>query len=168
MHRLGLNYYEVGHGDESAGTVDDAMSPHVDHAVFTVVIQDEPGLEVRGTNGGWVPVPVVPGALFVFLGDYLQRWTNGVYRAATHRVRKVATDRISIQYKHRPSYNTVVAPLASFIRRPLQHATSRLIRDVSTRRCWRPSYVRRLLSRAIGQRHWLVLAAPARGDHRDG
>ncbi|MEV5281768.1 2OG-Fe(II) oxygenase family protein [Streptomyces sp. NPDC051993] len=58
---------------------------------------------------------MVPGSLFVFLGDYLQRWTNGVYRAATQRVRKVATDRISIRYKHRPSYNTVVAPLASFI-----------------------------------------------------
>lgn len=45
------------------------------------------------------------------LGDYLQRATNGIYRAATHRVGAVTADRISIQYKHRPAYSTVVAPL---------------------------------------------------------
>ncbi|MFC5145793.1 2OG-Fe(II) oxygenase family protein [Streptomyces aureoversilis] len=115
MHRLGLNYYKVGYGAEIANTVDYAMSPHVDHALFTVVAQDEPGLEVRGADGDWTPVPVVPDTFFVFLGDYLQRWTNGTYKAVFHRVGPVTTDRMSIQYKHRPSYSTVVAPLDPFV-----------------------------------------------------
>ncbi|CAM5457008.1 2-oxobutyrate oxidase [Streptomyces abikoensis] len=115
MHRLGLNYYKVGYGAEIANTVDYAMSPHVDHALFTVLAQDEPGLEVRDADGGWIPVPVIPDVFFVFLGDYLQRWTNGTYRAAMHRVGPVPVDRVSIQYKHRPSYSTVVAPLEPFV-----------------------------------------------------
>ncbi|MGW7079969.1 2OG-Fe(II) oxygenase family protein [Streptomyces sp. NPDC054871] len=115
MHRLGLNYYKVGYGAEIANTVDYAMSPHVDHAIFTVIAQDEPGLEVQSSGGSWIHVPVTPDALFVFLGDYAQRWTNGAYRSALHRVGSVPVDRISIQYKHRPSYSTVVAPLDPFV-----------------------------------------------------
>jgi isopenicillin N synthase-like dioxygenase len=111
MHRLGLNLYRPGHGADIANTVDYAMSPHIDHAYFTVVLQDEPGLQVQGEDGAWLSVPLVPDAMFVFLGDYLQRATNGIYRAATHRVGAVSADRISIQYKHRPAYSTVVAPL---------------------------------------------------------
>ena len=60
-------------------------------------------------------VPSVPGALFMFLGDYMERWTNGVYRAAPHRVRAVSSNRMSLQYKHRPSYATVVVPLPPFV-----------------------------------------------------
>ncbi|NBE50426.1 isopenicillin N synthase family oxygenase [Streptomyces boluensis] len=113
MHRLGLNSYRPGHGADIANTVDYAMSPHIDHAYFTVVLQDEPGLQVQDENGVWLSVPLVPDAVFVFLGDYLQRATNGIYRAATHRVGAVSADRISIQYKHRPAYSTVVAPLGA-------------------------------------------------------
>ena len=115
MHRFGLNNYPVGAGQAIGNSVNYAMTSHVDHAVFTILAQDQPGLEVLGVEGEWVDVPVVPGALFVFLGDYIQRWTNGVYRAATHRVREVSRDRMSLQYKHKPSYATVVAPLAPFV-----------------------------------------------------
>ncbi|MEV2256248.1 2OG-Fe(II) oxygenase family protein [Streptomyces sp. NPDC050147] len=111
MHRLGLNFYRPGHGADIANNVDYAMSPHIDHAYFTVVLQDEPGLQVQDEDGTWISVPPVPDAVFVFLGDYLERATNGIYRAATHRVGAVTTDRISIQYKHRPAHSTVVAPL---------------------------------------------------------
>jgi isopenicillin N synthase-like dioxygenase len=115
MHRLGLNFYKVGAGETIGNSVDYAMSSHVDHAVFTILTQDQPGLEILSVEGKWMDVPSIPGALFVFLGDYLQRWTNGAYRAATHRVRQVSDDRMSLQYKHKPSYATVVAPLSVFV-----------------------------------------------------
>ncbi|MGW7073037.1 2OG-Fe(II) oxygenase family protein [Streptomyces sp. NPDC054855] len=114
MHRLGLNSYRPSYSADIANTVDYAMSPHIDHAYFTVVLQDEPGLQVQDEDGTWLSVPLLPDAVFVFLGDYLQRVTNGVYRAATHRVGAVSADRISIQYKHRPAYSTIVAPLEPY------------------------------------------------------
>lgn len=115
MHRLGLNYYKVGAGRAIGNAVNIAMTAHIDHAVFTILTQDKPGLEVLSAEDAWVDVLIPPGALFVFLGDYAQRWTNGAYRAATHRVREVASDRMSLQYKHKPSYATVVSPLSAFV-----------------------------------------------------
>jgi isopenicillin N synthase-like dioxygenase len=115
MHRLGLNYYKVGAGQAIGNPVSLAMTPHVDHAVFTILTQDEPGLEVLSVQGEWIDVPMSPDALFVFVGDYAQRWTNGAYRATTHRVREVSRDRMSLQYKHKPSYATVVTPLSPFV-----------------------------------------------------
>lgn len=115
MHRLGLNYYAVGAGEAISNSVSYAMTSHVDHAIFTILTQDEPGLEVLSLEGEWIDVASIPGALFVFLGDYMERWTNGVYRATPHRVRAVRNNRMSIQYKHRPSYATVVAPLHPFV-----------------------------------------------------
>jgi isopenicillin N synthase-like dioxygenase len=115
MHRLGLNLYNVGAGHVLGNTVSYAMTAHVDHAVLTILTQDEPGLEVFGVNGEWVDVPLVPRAFFVFLGDYMERWTNGVYRSTLHRVREVRKVRMSLQYKHKPSFRTVVAPLPPFV-----------------------------------------------------
>jgi isopenicillin N synthase-like dioxygenase len=66
-------------------------------------------------EGRWINVPSMPGALFVFLCDYMERWTNGAYRAIPHRVREVSSNRMSLQYKHRPSYATVVQPLRPFV-----------------------------------------------------
>ena len=115
MHRLGLNLYEAGAGARIGNAVSYAMSPHVDNAVFTIVAQDEPGLEMLSPEGEWVQVPAFPGALFVFAGDYFQRWTNGRVRASLHRVGDIRRNRISIQYKHRPSHAVVVKPLAAFV-----------------------------------------------------
>jgi len=111
LHRLGLNYYGASHPSDAASTAGYAMSPHIDLSLVTILDQDEPGLEVRDRDGTWLEVPTVPGALLVFLGDYVQRWTNGRHRAAPHRVRLVRRDRMSIQYKHRPQYGVVVRPL---------------------------------------------------------
>ncbi|QEU77099.1 2OG-Fe(II) oxygenase family protein [Streptomyces subrutilus] len=111
LHRLGLNHYGASypaHGGSAAGY---AMSPHIDLSLLTILDQDEPGLEVRDRDGRWLEVPMVRGALFLFLGDYVQRWSNGRHRAAPHRVRRVERDRMSIQYKHRPDYGVVVRPL---------------------------------------------------------
>lgn len=115
MHRFGLNYYTVGAGRAIGNAVSYAMTSHVDHAVMTILTQDEPGLEVQSADGEWLDVPPVAGTLFVFLGDYMERWTNGAYRATRHRVREVSRNRMSLQYKHRPSHASVVAPLPAFV-----------------------------------------------------
>ncbi|MFI6768189.1 2-oxoglutarate and iron-dependent oxygenase domain-containing protein [Streptomyces sp. NPDC050355] len=111
LHRLGLNYYGASHPSDVGSTVGYAMSPHIDLSLLTILDQDEPGLEVRDSDREWLEVPTVPGALFVFLADYVQRWSNGLHRAAPHRVSAVRRDRMSIQYKHRPDYGVVVRPL---------------------------------------------------------
>ncbi|MFD4911499.1 2OG-Fe(II) oxygenase family protein [Kitasatospora purpeofusca] len=111
LHRLGLNHYGASRPAAIGSTAGHAMSPHTDLSLLTVLDQDEPGLEVRDRDGRWLEVPTVPGALFLFLGDYVQRWSNGRHRAAPHRVRAVRRDRMSIQYKHRPDYAVVVRPL---------------------------------------------------------
>ncbi|MEU9928554.1 2OG-Fe(II) oxygenase family protein [Streptomyces anulatus] len=111
LHRLGLNLYGASHPTAAGPTTGFAMSPHIDLSSLTILAQDEPGLEVRDTDGKWLVVPPAPGALFLFLGDYVQRWSNGRHRAAPHRVRAVHRNRMSVQYKHRPDYGTVVRPL---------------------------------------------------------
>lgn len=119
MHRLGLNLFSAGAGQTIGNSVSYAMTSHVDHAVLTMLTQNELGLEVLDVEGRWINVPVIPGSMFVFLGDYMERWTNGTYRAIPHRVREVSRNRMSLQYKHRPSYATVVAPLHPFVREDL-------------------------------------------------
>lgn len=114
VHRLGLNYYRVGQSRQLSNEVGYAMSPHVDAALFTILTHDVPGLEVQDTDGEWIEVPVPEEAWFVFNGLYLQRWTNGVYRGAPHRVAPTIKERMSLQYKHRPSYGTIISPLEQF------------------------------------------------------
>ncbi|MFI9235465.1 2-oxoglutarate and iron-dependent oxygenase domain-containing protein [Streptomyces sp. NPDC053079] len=114
LDRLGLNYYGSTHLTDVDSKVNYSMSPHIDLSLLTILSQDESGLNVRDVEGKWLEVPADPDALFVFLADYVQRWSNGVHRAAPHRVSAVSRDRMSIQYKHRPDYGVVVAPLDAF------------------------------------------------------
>ncbi|MGK5638237.1 2-oxoglutarate and iron-dependent oxygenase domain-containing protein [Streptomyces sp. URMC 126] len=73
LHRLGLNYYGATRPAAAGSAAGYAMSPHIDLSSLTILDQDEAGLEVREPDGQWLEVPAVPGALFVFLGDYVQR-----------------------------------------------------------------------------------------------
>ncbi|MBL8378271.1 MAG: isopenicillin N synthase family oxygenase [Burkholderiales bacterium] len=61
---------------------------HTDWGALTLLLQDSVGgLEVRGPDDLWLPVPPVAGALVVNIGDMMQRWTNDRYRSTLHRVR---------------------------------------------------------------------------------
>lgn len=62
---------------------------HTDYGTLTILRQDDApgGLEVRSPHTGrWVPVPSVPGAFVVNVGDLLARWTNDRWRSTLHRV----------------------------------------------------------------------------------
>ena len=90
---------------------------HADGSALTVLAQegDYEGLQVQLPDGSWLPVPIVPGALQVFSGTLLARWTNGRLRGVRHRVvAGGSVTRRSTAVFYYPSLETVVEPLAPF------------------------------------------------------
>jgi len=91
---------------------------HADGSVLTVLAQDGDyhGLQVQLPDGDWVAAPVVPGALLVFTGSLLTRWTNGRLRPARHRVVAGGTaTRRSTAIFYYPALDRVLEPLAPFV-----------------------------------------------------
>ncbi|KAM3280537.1 hypothetical protein ACQJBY_047370 [Aegilops geniculata] len=89
---------------------------HSDPSFTTVLLQDSVGglqvLVEEGASAAWVDVPVVPGALVVNVGDFLQLVSNGRFHNVLHRV--VAKDvrpRISVACFFRAKGATVCAPV---------------------------------------------------------
>ena len=90
---------------------------HADDSAVTVLAQegDYAGLQVQAAGGDWMAVPVIPGALQVFSGSLLARWTGGRLRPGRHRVVAGGTvTRRSTAVFVYPALETVVAPLAPF------------------------------------------------------
>jgi isopenicillin N synthase-like dioxygenase len=86
--RLTVNDYPTWTYPETAVDEDKLLLlEHADDSAVTVLAQhgDYEGLQVQGP-GGWTPVPVIPGALQVFSGQLLARWTDGRLRPGRHRV----------------------------------------------------------------------------------
>jgi isopenicillin N synthase-like dioxygenase len=87
--RLTVNDYPTWTYPETAADEDKLLLlEHSDDSAVTVLAQhgDYAGLQVQGPGGGWIPVPVIPGALQVFSGQLLARWTGGRLRPGRHRV----------------------------------------------------------------------------------
>ena len=86
--RLTVNDYPTWtYPETSSDEVKLLLLEHADDSAVTVLAQhgDYEGLQVQGP-GGWTPVPVIPGALQVFSGHLLARWTGGRLRPGRHRV----------------------------------------------------------------------------------
>ena len=69
--RLTVNDYPTWTYPETAADEDKLLLlEHADDSAVTVLAQqgDYEGLQVQGAGGGWIPVPVIPGALQVFSG----------------------------------------------------------------------------------------------------
>jgi flavonol synthase len=87
--RLTVNDYPTWTYPETAADEDKLLLlEHADDSAVTVLAQqgDYEGLQVQGSGGVWSPVPVIPGALQVFSGQLLARWTGGRLRPGRHRV----------------------------------------------------------------------------------
>jgi isopenicillin N synthase-like dioxygenase len=122
----GKEYTTVVVNDYPTWTHDDSTSDedklllleHADGSVLTVLHQqgDYAGLQGQRTDGSWVSVPIVPGALQVFTGSLLTNWTNGLLKPGRHRVLAggSVTRRSSAVFVH-PSLDVVVEPLAPFV-----------------------------------------------------
>ena len=89
----------------------------VGNSAVTILAQqgDYEGLQIQAPDGTWIPVPLVPGALQVFSGTLLARWTDGMLRPGRHRVVAGGTvTRRSTAVFVYPALETVVQPLAPF------------------------------------------------------
>ncbi|WP_420452554.1 isopenicillin N synthase family dioxygenase [Ilumatobacter sp.] len=69
------------------------------------------GLQVRSPHGGWIDVPIVPGAFVVNIGEMLQAVTANYLVATPHRV-ITSEPRMSAAYFHGPTLDTELTPLA--------------------------------------------------------
>ena len=115
--RLTVNDYPTWTYPETASDEDKLLLlEHADDSAVTVLAQqgDYEGLQVQGP-GGWTPVPVTPGALQVFSGHLLARWTGGRLRPGRHRVVAGGTvTRRSMAVFVYPALDAVVGPLPPF------------------------------------------------------
>jgi flavonol synthase len=119
--RLTVNDYPTWSYQEAAPISDEdklLLLEHADDSAVTVLSQagDYEGLQVQMPDGSWLPVPIIPGALQVFSGMLLTRWSNGRLRPGRHRVVAGGTvTRRSTAVFCYPSLRTVVQPLAPFV-----------------------------------------------------
>jgi isopenicillin N synthase-like dioxygenase len=104
LHNLGLNYYPDVNEDK------DRLHAHIDYSLFTIILQESPGLLVKPRKGDWLEAPIMKGRLLVMVGEYLLRWSRGSLWAPPHRVsRGVSGKRYAVIYKQRPSFDTVIS-----------------------------------------------------------
>ena len=85
---------------------------HTDSGGLTLLVQDRVGgLQVLDLDGvTWHDVAPVSGSVIVNLGDLMQLWSGGVYRATPHRVLGSGRERVSIPFFYEPRYGATVRP----------------------------------------------------------
>ena len=105
----------------------DAMGihPHKDTNVITLLHPDPVGgLEVRTVDGSWLEVDAPADALVVNVGEMLELWSGGRYRATPHRViNRSGAERYSFPFFVAPNHAVVVepqlAPLPGYDKAPM-------------------------------------------------
>lgn len=86
------------------------VNEHLDGGFLTILAAGEtPGLQVKNAADQWIPVPIIPNAFVINLGEMLQAMTGNYYVATLHRVFTNA-ERYSIAYFHGPSLDTPLSP----------------------------------------------------------
>ena len=92
--------------EDSAG-----VNAHHDTGFLTVLAPGSvAGLQVQNANGEWIPVPSIPGAFVINLGEMLQAITSQYFVATAHRV-ITSEERYSVGYFHGPTLDTKLSPL---------------------------------------------------------
>jgi len=117
------------------------MGAHTDYECFTILHQSEPGLQVMDLDDNWVEAPPIPGTFVINIGDMLESWTNGIYKATLHRVVNRGRERYSIPFFAAVDQDTKVEPLPQFVSddRPCayaplvagEHLLTQMVRDFS-------------------------------------
>jgi len=116
-----LYYPPVSDGDYDPSS-DIRAGAHSDYGSLTLLFQHggASGLEILSLGGGgWSPVPVVPKAICVNIGDLLSYWTAGLLRSTVHRVVVPADqgggERYSMAYFCHPVDSTPLSGIPSEI-----------------------------------------------------
>lgn len=100
------------HPPAAGAAAQQGIAPHCDWSWLTLLLQDQPGLQVRTRDGRWLPVPPVADTLVVNLGELLALVTAGQCHAVPHQVRHLAgrQPRLSIPVFINPSLSAVIRP----------------------------------------------------------
>lgn len=91
------------------------IGAHSDFECFTILHQAGPGLQVMNAADEWVAAPPIPGTFIVNIGDLIEGWTNGRFKATQHRVVNTGQERFSIPLFFAVDYHTVIEPLPAFV-----------------------------------------------------
>jgi isopenicillin N synthase-like dioxygenase len=91
------------------------IAAHTDFECITLLSQTAPGLELMDREGNWVDAPASDDRLIVLLGDMIERWTNGLLKATSHRVRCRDWQRFSVVLFFGVNDDVVVVPQGQFI-----------------------------------------------------
>ena len=85
---------------------------HTDYGCLTILKQDDVGgLEVEVEPGKWIQAPPLASSFVVNIGDMLELWTSGHYRATPHRVKPGLTrKRMSMPFFFDPSFDAIIDP----------------------------------------------------------
>lgn len=95
--------------------VSKGISAHTDFECITLIHQTAPGLEVQTPAGEWIQAPVRPGQWTVLIGDMVERWSNGAFRATPHRVPTTSWPRRSVVMFMAADPGVEVRPLQAFV-----------------------------------------------------
>lgn len=86
------------------------VAEHTDRNFLTILSQDQSGgLEIKRQDGTWLAVPPREDMFVINIGDMLEFWTYGVYKATPHRVRNKASGaRQSIPFFMEPNWSATL------------------------------------------------------------
>ena len=113
LNTLRLLHYAATPAEASESNV--GIAAHTDFECITLIYQDAPGLELTEPSGKWLDAPIAGGRIVVLLGDMLERWTNGYFKATGHRVRETDEQRFSIVMFVAANDGLQVEPLSEFV-----------------------------------------------------
>jgi len=94
------------------------LGSHGDWGSVTLLFQDEiPGLEIQLFHNTWSKVPVIPGGILVNVGEMIQDWSDGLFKATKHRVifepEQSVKNRYSLVYFCNLADDTPLSPVPS-------------------------------------------------------
>ncbi|KAK7265001.1 hypothetical protein RJT34_32617 [Clitoria ternatea] len=92
------------------------LCPHTDTSLLTVLYQSScTGLQVFQDVIGWIPVPPIPGAIVINIGDLMHILSNGRFKNILHRaVVNKTRHRVSFAVIYGPPSDEMISPLTKF------------------------------------------------------
>jgi isopenicillin N synthase-like dioxygenase len=106
-----LKYYE---NEAPSDELNVGISAHSDFECFTILHTSTPGLQVMSSEDHWVEAPPVEGAFLVNVGDCLESWTGGLFKATQHRVINLGKERYSLPLFFATDFDVEIKPLPQF------------------------------------------------------